>query len=66
MTKYKNKNGKTIEVLNGLNNKFIVGSVTSSGGHKRFKSPAMPPRETREDCQADLDAYAKKHKLKEE
>lgn len=32
-------------------------------GLRRFKSPALPYRDTREEAQADLDRYAKKRGL---
>ena len=52
--------GRIVQVLEGLGDIWIVGTVTPSGGHRRLKSPALPPRDDPAACQRDLDAYAAK------
>ena len=50
--------GAIVEVLNGLGGVWIVGTLTPSGGRRRLKSPALPPRPDRDACERDLAAYA--------
>ena len=52
--------GQIVEVLEGLGNVWIVGTLTPSGGRRRLKSPALPPRSTRAQCEQDLVNYAAK------
>ena len=52
---YRDLEGKEVWVAPGLGGVWI-----SVRGHHRVKSPALPARESREEAQADLDAYAKK------
>ena len=44
---------QVVAVIHGLADKWI-----SARGRHRVKSPALPPRDTQEEAQADLDAYA--------
>jgi hypothetical protein len=57
---YIDHNGKTVTVRPGLDNKcFIVVRVNpNSGSGHRIKSKLLPPRKTREECEADLKVYA--------
>ena len=55
-------NGKVIEARQGLGKYFFTG-WRSEGGFHRVSSPALPVRETLEEAQADLDAWAKKKGL---
>jgi hypothetical protein len=50
--------GQIVEVLEGLGGTWIVGTVAPSGAHRRLKSPALPPRSSREQCEQDLVTYA--------
>ncbi len=60
MTQYMDTNHQIVEVLHALGRLWIVGRKTSNGGHHRLKSLLLPPRETAEECQRDLDEYAAK------
>lgn len=51
--------GEVVAVIHGLGDKWI-----SARGRHRVKSPKLPPRDTREEAQADLDAYARARKWK--
>lgn len=64
MRKYYGTNGKVLEVLEGLGRWWIVGYKKGSA-HKSLKSPACPPRLSKEEAQQDLDAYAVKKGLRE-
>ncbi len=52
-------------VREGLGGDCFVTIRTNNGGFSghRVKSSVLPPRKTFLEAQADLDAYAKKHKL---
>lgn len=56
--RYLDKKGRVIFVAQGLGDKFGTFWRSSSGGLHRVKSPAMPMVTTREEAQANLDAYA--------
>lgn len=56
-TAYMDMDGETVAVIHGLGDKWI-----SARGRHRMKSPKLPPRDTREEAQTDLDAYAKAKK----
>lgn len=60
MTQYLDANHQIVEVLHALGRVWIVGRKSPNGSHHRLKSPALPPRETAEECQRDLDEYAGK------
>lgn len=63
MKKYYHNN-RVLEVLQGLGGVWMVGTIKKNGtGRSRFVSKACPVRDAREESQADLDAYAKKHHL---
>ena len=55
---YRTHDDRLLFVAQGLGDRWIVAHRTPSGGLKRFKSPRCPVTETREECQANLDAYA--------
>ncbi|MBI4621068.1 MAG: hypothetical protein HY739_13055 [Desulfobacterales bacterium] len=60
-TKYFDNNGAVVEVTHGLGDWWIVGRRNPrSGGYHRVKTPSMPPRKTAEECQQDLDEYARR------
>jgi hypothetical protein len=64
MTKYW-CNGKIIEVLQGLGDAWMVGTMKKNGtGRSRFVSKACPVRTTREESEADLKSYAAKNGLR--
>lgn len=52
-TAYYDEKHQVVAVIHGLNDKWI-----SARGRHRVKSQALPPRDTQEEAQADLDAYA--------
>jgi len=52
--------GHVVSVIQGLGGRWIVGTETP-GGHRRVKSPAVPECGERDECQANLDAYALRH-----
>ena len=59
---YRNAQGEIILVAEGLQKgKWMSMRRSNNGGMHRIKSPALPIRDSREEAQADLDAYAKKH-----
>jgi len=61
MTQYRRPDtGEMIEVCRGIGAPpvWIVGAVTLRGGHKRVKSSRLPPVDSAEACQANLDRYA--------
>ena len=61
MTQYRRPDtGEMIEVCRGIGEppRWIVGAVTPRGGHKRVKSSRLPPVDSAEACQANLDRYA--------
>lgn len=52
-TAYYDDRGRVVAVIHGLADRWI-----SARGRHRVKSQVLPPRATREEAQADLDAYA--------
>ncbi|MFA5706797.1 MAG: hypothetical protein WDA41_10620 [Candidatus Neomarinimicrobiota bacterium] len=52
-TAYYDEKHRVVAVIHGLSDKWI-----SARGRHRVKSPSLPPRDTQEEAQADLDAYA--------
>lgn len=57
---------RILSVEPGLGDQYIVCYRNDkTGGRHRFKSKELPPVKTRPLCQMNLDAYAKKHGLKE-
>lgn len=57
--RYLDENGKTVTVIQSFNGAWIsIRQKPGMRGGKRVKSPALPPRRSRVDAQADLDAYA--------
>lgn len=56
--RYLDKKGRVIFVAQGLGDKFGTFWQSHAGGLHRVKSPAMPMVTTREEAQANLDAYA--------
>ncbi|MFT9496344.1 hypothetical protein [Anaerosolibacter sp.] len=62
--KYVDENGKIISVRQGLGMDCWIVIRESPGGGHRVKSKALPPVETQEECQRNLDAWAKKKGLK--
>lgn len=52
-TAYYDEKHQVVAVIRGLSDKWI-----SARGRHRVKSSALPPRDTQEEAQADLDAYA--------
>lgn len=59
MQKYTDKKGNTVEVCPGLGGVWIVGRRTKTGGAHRVKSKCLPVCLTQEECQCNLDFYAK-------
>ncbi len=65
--RYLDKHGRVLFVAPGLGGKtFMTFYRLPSGALKRFvaRGNALSPRGTREAAQADLDAYARRRKLK--
>ena len=64
MKKYRYKD-KVIQVINGLGGDvFFTGWYSwTSGGSHRLVSKDLPPRDTREKAQEDLDVWAEKKGL---
>lgn len=62
MTAYRDHQGRILFVHCGISGGRTWGTYyrRSSNALRRFVSPALRLRETREQAQADLDAYAKK------
>lgn len=62
MSRYKTPEGKELWVSCGISSGttwFTATTRKSGRGQQRYKSPALPLRETEEAAQADLDLYAK-------
>ena len=60
MTEYIDDMGRTVLVSSGISGGkwWMACRVKKSGALQRIKSKKLPERETREEAQADLDAYA--------
>ena len=56
--KYVREDGRIVQVVSGLAGTWIVGSISPSGGHKKIKSPRLPPRRDRAQAEQDLRLYA--------
>ena len=57
--KYRRRdNGKTIEVFQSFDGRWMAGWKSDSGGWYRVKSKALEPAENRDKAQRRLDAYA--------
>ena len=61
--KYEHK-GKVLEVHKSFAGWWIVGTRKPSGGFRRFKSPVLPPCFDARQAQRNLDAYARRLKLR--
>ena len=61
--KYLNESGREIFVSTGLGSEYGTFWRSEMGGLHRVKSPAMPMVPTREEAQANLDAWAAKRGL---
>jgi hypothetical protein len=67
MTIYIDKSGNEIFVHDGISNERSWATYRRNprtGGLHRVKSPDMPPVESKDLAQENLDRYARKHKLK--
>jgi ParB/RepB/Spo0J family partition protein len=62
--RYLDDQGRELFVSTGLGDEFGTFWRSTSGGLHRVKSPSMPMVPTREEAQANLDAYAEKKVLK--
>ena len=66
LNRYLDGKDRIVEVTQGLGGCWIVGRRNPrTGGHHRVKANCLPPRETAEECQKDLDAYAAKNRWPE-
>jgi uncharacterized protein YndB with AHSA1/START domain len=63
--RYQLPDGRTLWVAEGLGKWMTMDSTPTASGRHKFTSKALPARVTREEAQADLDAYAKKGRLQE-
>jgi len=62
MKKYRRPDtGEIVSVERGLGDLWIAGMVKPNGSVSRLKTQAIPACSSREDCQAELDAYAMMH-----
>lgn len=65
-TKYYHRGtGKILEVAQSFNDMWIVATRKPNGSLQRFKSRACPPCRDRDECQANLDAFALARRLPE-
>lgn len=63
MSVYKDKQGREIFISQGIGEVWASYFRKQSGALKRIKSKYLPLRNTDDEAQKDLDAYAKKHNL---
>ncbi len=59
---YKDRKGRILSIYHGIGSEdvFLTAWRERNGRTRRFKSPAVPPRPTQAEAQADLDALAEK------
>ena len=68
MKRYRTKDGKILSVNEGIGGGLMFMTMfpkPNGVSWKRFVRPELPCRLSREEAQADLDAYAQKHQLEE-
>ena len=62
MTEYLDYFGALVRVAELFDGRFVAARVNSKGSARHVKSPLLPTRESAEEAQIDLDAYAQQRK----
>lgn len=59
---YENEKGELVDAVPGLGHEVWIAARINGNARHRIVSPNLPLCKTQEECQAYLDAYAKKKK----
>ena len=62
MIAYIDSIGNLVEVVPGIGGRFWIVARRTAGdrAHHRLKSPHLPPRDTADEAEADLEKYAER------